>query len=531
MGKTKYIHNPILRGFNPDPSIIRVENDYYIATSTFEWFPGVQIHHSKDLVNWELITRPLTRLTQLDMIGDPDSGGIWAPDISYEDGIFYLAYTNVRTIKSMWRDMHNYLVTANDIRGNWSEPLYLNSVGHDPALFHGEDGGKWFLNVEWEYINGKNVFNGILAQEYSHEKKALVGQRHNIFSGTGAGFTEAPHLYKRNGYYYLLTAEGGTWYDHCVTIARSKNILGPYEIHPENPILTSKNNEQLKLQKAGHGDLIETQDGDWYIVHLCGRPITPFKRCIMGRETAIQRIIWKDDNWPYVENLKREPRVKIKAPDFPEFKVAKSPVKDDFDKDKLDINFQTLRIPLDENIISLKERKSYLRIKGHESLSSLHVQGLVARRQQSFCYVAETTVDFTPSSTRHMAGLVVYYNTENYYYLCVSFKNDVGKNLRLITCNKNNTAEPTGKGVPIGDSSRIGLRIEVDNEKGDFYYSLDEVTWEKIGPQLDMSKLSDDFIGGKSFTGTFVGICCQDMSGNGLYADFDYFKYEELKEN
>lgn len=531
MSKTKYIHNPILPGFNPDPSIVRVGEDYYIATSTFEWFPGVQIHHSKDLVHWELIGRPLTRLSQLDMIGNPDSGGIWAPDLSYDNGTFYLVYTNVKSHKGMWRDMHNYLVTARDIQGDWSDPVYLNSVGHDPSLFHDEDGRKWLLNVEWEYVNGRNIFNGIVIQEYSHEKKTLIGPRYNIFRGTEAGFTEGPHLYKRNGYYYLLTAEGGTWYNHCVTIARSKNILGPYEIHPENPILTSKNNEHLILQKAGHGDLVETQDGEWYMVHLCGRPITPYRRCVMGRETAIQKVLWKDDGWPYLENSKKEPCVRVEAPDLPEFKVSVSPVKDDFDKDKLDIHFQTLRIPLGENVMSLKERKGFLRLKGQESLSSLHCQSLVARRQQSFCYLAETVVEFTPSSTRHMAGLVVYYNTENYYYLCVSFNTNTGKNLRIITCNKGETAEPTGEGVSIGDASRVGLRIKVDKEKGQFYYSLDEITWKKIGPQLDMSKLSDDFIGPKAFTGTFIGMCCQDLSGEGKYADFDYFKYEECEDN
>lgn len=526
-----FIKNPILPGFNPDPSIIRVGDDYYIATSTFEWFPGVQIYHSKDLVHWELIARPLKRVSQLDLRGVPDSCGVWAPCLSYAEGTFYLVYTIVRTVKGMWRDMHNYLVTTDDIGGEWSEPVYLNSVGHDPSLFHDDDGRKWLLNAEWEYVNGKNVFNGIVIQEYDHKNKTLVGERRNIFKGTKLGFTEGPHLYKRNNYYYLLTAEGGTWYNHCVTLARSRNLFGPYEVHPRNPILTSKDDQGLTLQKAGHGDLVETQNGEWYLVHLCARPITEDRRCVMGRETAIQKVVWHDDNWLYLSDFSNRPSVQVEAPRFSmstSFSNLSKPSRIRFDGDELDINFQTLRIPLNEEIMSLKERKGYLRLKGHESLSSTHVQSLVARRQQSFCYLAETALEFNPESTRHLAGLVVYYNTENYYYLAFSYNETTGKNLRIITCNKGQMEEPTGLGVPLGDLVRVGLRIVAEREWGQFYYSTDGKEWRPVGDRLDMSKLSDDFIGGRSFTGTFIGLCCQDLSGDGKYADFEYFEYKEL---
>jgi xylan 1,4-beta-xylosidase len=304
--------------------------------------------------------------------------------------------------------------------------------------------------------------------------------------------------------------------------------LGPYEIHPENPILTSRDDESLELQKAGHGDLVETQYGEWYMVHLCGRPITPYRRCVMGRETAIQKVVWKNDDWIYLSDSNSKPSIKVESPHFAEFKIPETMAKDEFEKDELDINFQTLRVPLGENAMSLKERKGFLRLMGRESLSSLHFQSLVTRRQQSFCYMAETVLEFDPGPTRHMAGLVVYYNTENYYYLCISFNTYTGKNLRVITCNKNEMAELTGVGISIEGAGRVGLRIEVNGEKGQFYYSLDEIIWMEIGNQLDMSKLSDDFIGGKAFTGTFIGMCCQDLSGDGIYADFDYFKYREV---
>ena len=221
------IHNPILPGFNPDPSIVRVGEDYYIATSTFEWFPGVQIHHSRDLVNWRLITRPLNRTSQLNMLGAPDSCGVWAPCLTYADGLFHLIYTDVKRYGrttvggasgASLRDFHNYLVTCETIDGEWSDPVFLNSSGFDPSLFHDDDGRKWLVNMLWDHRPGRNRFAGIVLQEYSPQARALVGERKLIFAGTPLGLTEAPHLYKRDSWYYLLTAEGGTGWNHAVTM-------------------------------------------------------------------------------------------------------------------------------------------------------------------------------------------------------------------------------------------------------------------------------------------------------------------------
>ena len=240
------IRNPILRGFNPDPSIVRVGDDYFIATSTFEWFPGVQIHHSRDLVNWRLLTRPLRRASQLNMLGDPDSCGVWAPDLTYADGRFYLVYTDVKrygrtTVAgasgASLRDFHNYLVTSTDIDGDWSDPVHLNSSGFDPSLFHDDDGKKYLLNMLWDHRPGQNRFAGIVMQEFSAAEQRLVGERRVIFSGTPLGLTEGPHLYKRGGYYHLITAEGGTGWGHAVTMARARKIEGPYELHPDVHVL------------------------------------------------------------------------------------------------------------------------------------------------------------------------------------------------------------------------------------------------------------------------------------------------------
>ena len=305
---TQLIHNPILRGFNPDPSIIRVGDDYYIATSTFEWYPGVQIHHSRDLIHWRLLSRPLNRPSQLNMLGDPDSCGVWAPCLTYSDGLFYLIYTDVKrygrttqsgTSGASLRDMYNYLVTCETIDGEWSDPTFLNCSGFDPSLFHDDDGRKYLVNMLWDYRPGQNRFAGIQLQEYSHAEKKLIGPRDVIFKGTPIGLTEGPHLYKRDGYYFLLTAEGGTSWGHAVTLARSTSLRGPYELHPDTYILTSRNRPDAELQKAGHADFVETQNGDTYLVHLCGRPLRNRGRCTLGRETAIQKMKWAEDGWLY----------------------------------------------------------------------------------------------------------------------------------------------------------------------------------------------------------------------------------------
>src|SRR5699024_4669167 len=422
------ITNPILKVFNPDPSIIRVDDDYYIATSTFEWFPGVQIHTSKDLKNWELLTHPLVDKEMIDMIGNPDSGGVWAPCLSYSDGVFYLVFTNVKSHIGPFKDAHNYLITSNNIMGPWSKPIHLNSSGFDPSLFHDEDGRKWFLNMLWDHRKDKNPFGGILMQEYSEKEKTLFGPIFNIFEGTELGLTEAPHIYKNNNYYYLVTAEGGTRYEHAVTVARSESITGPYEVDPLNPILTSAEDPSLELQKAGHASIVETQNKELYLVHLCGRPLKPSMNCTLGRETAIQKAEWTNDNWLRLVNG-NTPSLTVEAPNLPEKPVSVPSEKDDFDSEHLNIHLNTLKRPFDDCWASLVEKPGYLRLTGGESFSSDHRQSLIARRQQSFNFDAETLIEFSPVNFQQMAGLTYYYNKNNNYYLFLSNDEEVGLSL------------------------------------------------------------------------------------------------------
>ena len=284
------IRNPILRGFNPDPSICRVGADYYVAVSTFEWYPGVQIYHSRDLENWRLIARPLNRPELLDMRGEPDSCGVWAPCLSYSDGQFWLCYTDVRRFDGNFKDTRNYVTTCATIDGRWSDPTYLNSSGFDPSLFHDDDGRKWYTNMVWDHRPDRTFFYGVVLQEFSADTRELLGEPKHIFPGTELDYTEAPHLYKYDDYYYLMTAEGGTGYGHAVTMARSRSVDGPYEADPSGPVVTAKDEPDWPLQRNGHADFIESADGEFFLVHLCGRPVEGTRRCTLGRETAIQRL-------------------------------------------------------------------------------------------------------------------------------------------------------------------------------------------------------------------------------------------------
>ncbi len=521
------ISNPILRGFNPDPSFLRVGEDYYIATSTFEWFPGVQIHHSKDLINWTLITHPLTRKSQLNMEGNIDSGGIWAPCLTYSDGLFYLIYTDVKSRQGAYKDTHNYLVTASDIYGPWSEPIYLNSSGFDPSLFHDEDGRKWLVNQLWDFRKGTNSFAGIVIQEYSRREQKLVGARKNIFKGTNLKLTEGPHLYKRNGYYYLMTAEGGTGYEHAVSMARSTSLFGPYEVDPRNPMLTSVNDSGLLLQKAGHASLVETHTNEWYLAHLCGRPVKE-RYCILGRETSLQRVFWTEDGWLRVDGGDNTPKENIQSPSIPVHPVSSVAIKDEFDDINLNIHLNTLRIPAVSSWISLEERPGYLRLKGMESLSSTHRQSLVARRLQSFYVEVETEVEFEPEHFQQMAGLVIYYDTKDHVYLHITHDEDLGKSLGIIQTKAGVYDELVENKIPVSGS--VKLKASIEREQLQFYYSLKGKEWLKIGPLIDICHLSDEFGDYIRFTGTFVGVCVQDLSGEKKHADFDYFSYKEVEE-
>ena len=555
---SKKIQNPILRGFHPDPSIINVGGDYYIATSTFEWWPGIRLHHSRDLMQWELIEYPLNKTAQADLRGVGASQGVWAPCLSYDQGIFYLAYTVVKSFYCNMYDTENYLIMAENIHGPWSEPVMLNNFGFDPSLFHDDDGKKYIVSVSTDHRVPKKYAGRLVLQEYDPVKKTMTGPVQDIYKADRI-FLEGPHIFKRNGWYYLFSADTGTGEGHGQTIQRAKSIWGPYKMYQaefmqrqsENEaysILTSRHHEDVLLQKSGHCDLVETPDGEWYAVHLCGRAskdknpsdaarFPDCRRYMLGRETAIQKMKWTEDDWLVLDCGGNTPQQEVEPPKAAkEFlqtdKVYRNGqlIRDDFDSLKLHLDYQSLRVPMDEYHISLAARPGWLRMYGRSGLASKFSQTLIARRMTEYQMEASACMEFEPDVFKQMAGLILMYDTDNYLYLHVSYDEDYGKCITLLKAENKKYAYLSDY-LPLEQGKAVYLKLEVDNEKVRFFYGYEEEyhsgKLQKIGPCVNASFLSDEACEEGWFSGTMIGICCQDLTGFGKHADFDWFEVQK----
>jgi xylan 1,4-beta-xylosidase len=444
-----------------------------------------------------------------------------------------------------FKDIGIFLTTAPDICGPWSEPVVLNSIGFDPSLFHDDDGRKWLVNMRWDFRKGKHRFAGIVIQEYDPKLKRLVGPMTQILEKTGI-LTEGPNLYKRDGGYYLMLAEGGTGWNHGISMARSQNILGHYKLDPEPSVLTSRDDATLTLQKAGHGELVETPAGEWYLVHLASRllkpsagknPASPDKtasaqihaghRCVLGRETCLQRVEWRD-GWLRLAAGGTKPQDSLPSPKGLSWQPWPAlPGRDDFDSGKLDVRWSSLRQPAAESWLSLTERPGWLRLRGRDSLFSLFTQSLITRRVQHFQFTAETCLEFSPSNFTQMAGLICYYDTRQHFYLRVTHDEKLGKILGVVQTDDGVYDELADCQIAINDWKQVLLRATVDCERLQFSASPDGKVWQNIGPMLDFSKLSDDYGSTLRFTGAMVGLCAQDVGGTNSVADFDYFDYRK----
>lgn len=509
--------NPVLRGFNPDPSFCRVGQDYYIATSTFEWYPGVRIYHSRDLVNWRLVAAPLNRAALLDMRGNPDSCGIWAPCLSHADGRFWLVYTDVKRLDGAFKDSHNYITTCATIDGDWSDPVHVNSSGFDPSLFHDEDGRKWFVNMRWNHRGSgtggnpaHDSFDGIELQEW-HPQRGLIGPKSIIYAGTDLGLTEAPHLFRRNGWYYLTTAEGGTGYDHAVTMARSRSIFGPYETHPQKHLMTARHAPDSPLQRVGHGQYVEGHDGRHWHSFLCGRPLPLGPRaCPMGRETGLAEVEWRDD-WLWLKGGGMVPPLDLPldAPQAPPADVAH-----DFRRlAALPGDLQWLRTPQPERLFSLTP--DGLCLTGRESIGSWFEQCLLARRQEEASYHAEAEFVADPPGWQQAVGLTTWYNRHKFHAALLT-REDGRRVVTVLSCLGDwpQTRLTHAARIPVPDGPvRIGVRV--DGRLQQF-----SVNGQPAGPQLDAALISDE--GGRgehaSFTGAFVGLLAHDLTGLGWQA-------------
>lgn len=539
------MNNPILPGFNGDPSILRVGEDYYIATSSFEWFPGVPIYHSRDLEHWRLLDNPLKTAEYLDLRGVRSSLGVWAPNLSYDPEIkrFYLLYSNVHSKNNWFFDVDNFLIWTDDIQsGKWSKPTYINSSGFDASLFHDDDGRKWILNKDRDYRPSKIDQRAIIIQEYDIEHQTLLGEPVSISCGaTERRFVEGPNLYKRNGYYYLLTAEGGTGYGHCVAVLRSQNVTGPYEPSPYNPLVTSQPkafvgseadsflmlhqyNPDAELQKAGHGSIVETQNGDWYIAYLCARPLLPQLRCILGRETGLQEIVWSEDHWPRLADggvlaQKTVPTPNLKSHPFP-----KEDVRCQFTGETLPNSFYSTRNPIIEDWAVLDTEKQALRIRGRESLTSTYDSSLIARKLTGFHTQTTIKMAFEPRSFHHLAGLTCFYDN-SYHYSAYKTCNDAGDPVLQVSSYIGDNFIIYDEEVPVSQENPVWFRALMDGENLQFQYSLDGEAFHDLGSVLNVSYLSDEagFYG--RFTGIYMGMFAQDSDRKAQWAVFDWFEY------
>ncbi|GEP23923.1 glycoside hydrolase family 43 protein [Lentilactobacillus diolivorans] len=539
------IKNPILPGFTPDPAVLGVGDDYYLATSTFNWYPGVQIFHSKDLAHWELQTYVFNDPDFLHLAGTDTPAGVWAPDLTYDKrtGKYWIVMCQMHNMNGNLFDQDNYAVYADSINGPWSKPIYLNSIGFDCSLFHDDDGKHWAVTLEWDTRKGYQHPGAIVLEQFDPDQGKLVGPTKRISrGGTDRGCLEAPHIYKHDGYYYLMTAEGGTGYGHGVVVQRSKTIDGPYESDPQNPIITSTPyryfrrgdpdslrldlyNPKAPLQKCGHGSLVHTATDEWYVVHLSARPLPGTTNCTLGRETSIQKVEWTEEGWlrmkaggtlaqPTTEGMKG-----IQVSD----KSQAAGVNADFSTGKIDLHLMSPYGPRTEEWCSLKERSGWLRIHGRQSFFSQFQVSLLASRIDSFKSIVSTKVEFNPIHYSQSAGLTLYYDNSNWLFARLYHSETLNSTaLAIMKGEKGNKDEYILDRVAL-PGGKAELKAEIDYGQVQFFYRTNENTeWRKLGDLIDISFMSDEQTGG--FTGLMGGIGTWDAYRRQSFADFKYFK-------
>lgn len=491
------IQNPILPGFYPDPSICRVGDDYYLTNSTFEYFPGLPIHHSKDLIHWTQIGNALDRPSQLDLKGLPSSGGLYAPTLRHWKGLFYLTCNNVG-------GKGNFIVTAKDPAGPWSEPLWMDDHGIDGDMFFDDDGKAYYTRQD----GGEK--GGIAQAQFDPKTGKLLTPFKKIWNDLSEVWNEGPHLYKIKGWYYLMLAEGGTGSNHMEVIGRSKSPSGPFEPSPHNPVLTNRDDPKNPIQCAGHADLVETPDGQWWLVHLGTRPEKGVS--VLGRETFLQPVRWTEDGWPIAGV---EHHAMLSYGEAPKA-FAPRTVRVPFGQDKLDNAWIHVRNPRPGSV-TLSAQGSLRLIGDATGLDDQGSPAFAGVRQQHFVMSARTQIDFMPSKPGEEAGLSVRANEDNHYETLLTHEG--GK--RVVQARvraKGSTALLASRAVQAGP---VILQLSASRDQYQFSYSQDGKSWVTLGA-AEAAALSPERAGG--FTGTVLGLYAVNAS-----ADFAWFETEAGK--
>lgn len=508
-----YFRNPILAGFYPDPSICRVDDDYYLVNSTFGYFPGIPIFHSRDLVNWQQLGHVVDRASQLDYDGIGITRGIFAPALSYHGGTFYLVCTMVDA-------GGNFLMTATNPAGPWSDPIWLRFDGIDPSLFFDDNGRAWMVN-NGNPPNNKPLYDGhraIWIQEFDIAAKKLVGPRSIIVNGgadisTKPVWIEGPHLYRRGDWYYLCCAEGGTSDYHSQVILRSKSPTGPFVPWQKNPILTQRDLDGTAPQAVtctGHADLVEGPEGNWWAVFLGCRP---FARSYWttGRETFLLPVQWTDDGWPIilppgerVPYLVKVPKAKPQAgsPPVPPL-TGNFTWRDDFDGAVLSPLWLTIRTPK-EKWWSLNQPKGYLGLTPRvDSLGGKTTPSFLARRLQHARFETATALT-VPAAGGVSAGLVALQNETHYFYLGVR---RTGSAVTVFVECANGAAAAVIASATLPSTREIQLRLVGDEAKLHFAYSTSGKDWHTVLGNADTLPITVQAAGGGlHFTGAVIGL-------------------------
>ncbi len=535
--------NPVIPGFYPDPSICKVDDNYYLVNSTFAFYPGVPVFQSKDLVNWKQIGHVLDRPSQLDLDGLNISQGIFAPTIRYNKGIFYMITTLVG-------NGDNFFVTADKPEGPWSDPVWLPDVtGIDPSLFFDDDGRSYivFNSDPPDNISLYEGHRAIWMYEFDPLEKKTFGEKHLIVNG-GTDISkepiwiEGPHIFKVNKYYYLIAAEGGTEINHSEVVFRSKSIKGPFTSYENNPVLTQRHldiNRPFPVTCTGHADIVQIPNGDWWAVFLGCRP---YEKNFFntGRETFLVPVTWIND-WPVLNHGFETVRYSYPIPQLKEHKWENPvlngnfTVKDEFENENLDFAWIFIRTVRDK-WYSLKESPGNLRINLRpEVIWGKYNPSFIGRRQQhAYCY-ASAALTFSPVSENESAGIAAFQNSTHFYYLCKTLR-DNKEVLQLIKGeNPVNTGTEENrdnrykliKEIALDDNEtgkKLFLKIEASGSEYSFFYSAVEGEWKTLAEGAEGKYLSTEVAGG--FVGTILGMyASSNKKPSENHADFDWFEY------
>ena len=506
-------HNPIIAGFYPDPTIVRAGDDFYAAMSSFAYFPGVPIFHSKDLVSWTQIGHVLDRPSQLNVDSAGVSRGIFAPSLSYHDSTFYMITTLVDR-------GGNFFVTARNPAGPWSDPVWLSEIdGIDPSFFFDDDGKTYILNNGPPV--GKPLYDGhraIWMQEYDMKARKLVGARSVIVNG-GVDLAkkpiwiEAPHIFKRDGMYYLICAEGGTADQHSEVVFRSRSVHGPYVPFAGNPILTQRHLDSSRVfpvETAGHADFVETPNGEWWALFLGTRN---YGRDLWntGRETFLLPVTWVD-GWPVMLTGKATVPYTHARPNLPRQPAAPVPhsgnftVRDEFDARSLAPYWTMLRTPRTQ-WFDLTTTPGSLTIQSRpESLSGVGQPSLIARRQQHGTATVSTAMSYAPAAAGDKAGLVAFHNESHYFFLGIVHDGTRPVIQLLRRASRDAVADSVLASAPVPEplAGPVFLRMRARDGRYDFFYATAPDEWKPLLEDADGTILSTKVAGG--FVGTMFGM-------------------------